>query len=316
MLPVKIHRLVISKPGNLILIFILISLFASSTKVLGIEDEVSHDYPLLFRFGVLNVLPSVNLKDAQVAIEMNFARQKKEAFPGSRVEMEILEDVSGAIAMFERKQLHSILLTSLDYLALREKVDIEPLFISSRTDEPLEAYVILTSKEIASIDQLARQPNRRIIVEDFGANSIGRAWLDTVLWEHDGRGSDSFFTSIRKADKPTQLLLPVFFGQAEACLVPESIFQTMRELNPQIGKRLKILMRSPGFVRTILCTSAGLNSELVEAIRSNAMNMADSTDGQQLMMIFQVQHQFPFKPDYLKASRRIYEQSREHRKVF
>lgn len=270
------------------------------------EQTVAANYPKLFRFGVLNVLPSVNHKDAQVVIEMNFVRQNRKQFPGIEAKLEVLSDVDSAAKMFQQKRLHGISLTAVDYLALKEKASIDPLFISSRRSEPLDAYVLLVKKGVASFDALLKLPRRRLMIENFGEKNIDQVWLDTVLWDHGKKESKVFFTEIRKADKPTRMVLPVFFGQAEACLVPESLYETMVELNPQIGRRLKVFMRSPEFVRSIHCTTSSLNAELVNAIKKNAIRMGDSVDGQQLMMIFQFKRHFPYEPRYMMETERIY----------
>lgn len=270
------------------------------------EGAVATDYPKVFRFGLLNVLPSLNHKDAQVVIEMNFLRQNREQFPGIEAKLEILSDVASAVKMFQQERLHGISLTGLDFLSLREKVPLDPLFIASRQDTPLEAYVLLALESVKSIDYLSNLRRRRLIMENFGESHIGQVWLDTVLWEQGHSESKTFFTSIRKVDKPTRMVLPVFFGQAEACLVPESVYATMAELNPQIGRRLKVLMRSPDFVRSIHCTVPSLSPVLVDAIKRNAINMAGSVDGRQFMMIFQLKRHFLYEADYMKETERIY----------
>ena len=270
------------------------------------DDRGADDYPKLFRFGVLNVLASVNQKDAQVAIEMNFVRRNQKEFPGMKAKLEILPDVEAAARMFRQKRLHGISLTGIDYLSLREQVPINPIFISSRLKTPLEAYVLLASKEIGGLSDIAQLPRRRLVLENLGERNVGQIWLDNVLWENGYEESKMFFSSIRKAEKPSRMVLPVFFGQAELCLVPESAYHAMAELNPQIGVHLKVLMRSPEFVRSIHCTTPSLNSRLVETIKRNAVTMAHTVDGQQLMLIFQFQRQFLFDPDYIKGTERIY----------
>jgi hypothetical protein len=270
-----------------------------------------NDYPKVFRFGVLNVLAGVNQKDAQVAIEMNFVRRNQKQFPGIKAKLEILPDVDIAAEMFRQKRLHGISLTGIDYFALIEQVEIDPIFISSRLNKPLESYVLLGSKDIRSFSDVARLSRRRLVLENLGEHNVGQIWLDNVLWENGYKESKFFFSTIRKADKPSRMVLPVFFGQAEVCLVPESAYHAMVELNPQIGVELKILMQSPEFVRSIHCTSPYLNPRLVDIIKRNAITMAHTVDGQQLMLIFQVQRHFLYDPDYIKGTERIYRKYKE-----
>jgi phosphonate transport system substrate-binding protein len=266
----------------------------------------------VFRFGVLGLLSGVNQKDAQVAIELNLMRDNRKEFPDLKVKVEIIPNISSAARLFDQRRLHGIVLTSSDYLVLKERTSmVTPLFISSRQEKLLEEYVLLVSNSVTSIDHLSALDRRRLVMESSGETNIGQLWLDTVLWEHGKSESKSFFSTIRKEIKAARMVLPVFFGQSEACLVPESVFRTMTDLNPQIGQKLKVLKRSPGFVHSVICTVENLDPKLVAAIKRNATNIPHSVGGRQLMMIFQYQNYCPFDSDYLEATEGIYQAHKE-----
>lgn len=289
----------------------LLSMVLIFQTVAAHQDVPAVDYPRLLRYGMLNLLDNVNQKDAQVVIEMKFVNRHRKQFPGIGAKLEILPDVATAASLFKQKRMHGISLTGIDYLALKELAPIVPLFISSRQDKPLEAYVLLVSKSVTSINQLAKLPKRRLVMENLGEAYIGQVWLDTVLWEHKHAESKSFFTNIRQANTLARIVLPVFFEQAEACLVPESAYETMAELNPQISQRLRVLIKSPDFVRAVHCAIDNLNPELVEAMKSNAINLPNTVDGQQLMTIFQIKRIFLFNQDYMKETERVFHLYRE-----
>lgn len=66
---------------------------------------------------------------------------------------------------------------------------------------------------------------------------LGPEWLDGLL-AAEGRGPmGSFFGPAAWETKFSQSVLPVFFGNAEACLTSRRGFETMGEMNPQVGKR-------------------------------------------------------------------------------
>jgi ABC-type phosphate/phosphonate transport system substrate-binding protein len=270
-------------------------------------EHPSTVFPKTFHFGVLGLLNGVNQKDARLVIELNLVRDNKEQFPDMKVHVDIVPDVATAARLFDRQQLHGIVLTSSDYLALKERSrGVTPLFISSHQERLLESYVLLVSKHVADIDQLSTLERRRLVMESAGETNIGQLWLDTILWEHGKGDSRSFFSNIRKEFKAARTVLPVFFGQAEACLVPESVFHAMAELNPQIAQRLKVLKRSPGFAGLVTCTLKNLDPKLVAAMKHNAFTLSDSVAGRQLQMIFQYRYHRLYAPQYLEATERIY----------
>jgi hypothetical protein len=257
------------------------------------------------RFGILNTLQGVNMHDARVALEMNIHRQSTSGLLDVEPKLEIIQDAAAAADLIRQKQLYGLILTGIDYILLREMVAARPLYVASAlTAFPVESYILLTSKEIdwAKLSVLAQ---RRLMVERYDRWDIGRIWLETELNQMQLPKSGTFFTSIQAADKPTHLVLPVFFGQAEACLVTQSTYQTMVELNPQLGRKLQVLMRSPGVIKSLFCVADDLDPRFVAETNRRLQAMHLTEDGQQLLMIFRFKRFFPFRAEDLEATERI-----------
>ena len=113
--------------------------------------------------------------------------------------------------------------------------------------------------------------------------NIGRMWLDTLLRERQLPVGDTYFTEETYAAKPARIILPIFFRKADACLVLESAYQAMVELNPQIGQQLTVLAKSPGFIRTIHCATELLSEQLIDRFVKESVNMENTVNGKQLM---------------------------------
>lgn len=262
-------------------------------------------YPEIASFGVLNTLNRVNIDDARVAIEMNLTRQAFYVRPGTKAKLEIIPDLATAAERIRQKKLHGLALSGIDIILLRKLVPTKPLYIASALpDSPVESYIVVTSKAVG-LDQLAAMAQRRLMVESQNQWDIGRIWLETVLHQKKLPNSDVFFTAVEAADRPTRLVLPVFFNQAEASLVPQSVYNTMVELNPQIGKRLHVILRSPGFIKSLISLADNLHPDFVDQVEHNLKNMHNTDDGRQLMMIFRHRRYFPFKPEYLIETERV-----------
>ena len=262
-------------------------------------------YPRIARFGILNTLHGVNIDDARVALEMNINRQSTLGIEKIGPKLEIIPDVATAASRIREKQLYGLNLTGIDYILLREMVAAEPLYVASALSaSPVESYIVLTKKKI-DWKKLSEMVQRRLMVEHHDQWDIGRIWLETELNQMQLPESKTFFTVISAAEKPTRLVLPVFFGQAEACLVTQSTYQTMVELNPQLGQKLRIIMRSPGVIKSLFCIADYLDPDFVAETKKRLHTMHLTEDGQQLLMIFRLKRFFPFRPQDLEATERI-----------
>jgi phosphonate transport system substrate-binding protein len=261
--------------------------------------------PRIARFGVLNTLQGVNIDDARVALEMNINRQSTTGILNVEPKLEIIPDVATAAHRIRQKQLYGLNLTGIDYILLREMVAAEPIYVASAlAASPVESYIVLTNNEI-DWEKLSAMAQRRLMVERYDQWDIGRIWLETELNQMQLPKSNTFFTAIQAADKPSRLVLPVFFGQAEACLVAQSTYQTMVELNSQLGQKLRILACSPGVVKSLFCVADDLDRHFVAETKKRLHNMHLSEDGQQLLMIFRLKRFFPFRPEDLEATEQI-----------
>jgi ABC-type nitrate/sulfonate/bicarbonate transport system substrate-binding protein len=254
---------------------------------------------------IANTVTGVNLEDARLAIEMITKKLSLAKYPYYRFSVDYYPDLASAAKALSNHRYHGITMTGLDYLSLRRSVDLKPLVVVSRLDQPVESFLLL-SRRNETLKTIANKHQRELMVEQGGSGEMGRIWLDTLLWSRNLPESRVFFTVVRQAEKPAGAVLPVFFRQADACVVAESAFTVLKELNPQIGRRLQVLRRSPGFVRVLMCATDMMDSKEAKIITDEAAGLDKSPEGQQLLTIIQMKHLFRFEPEYLNATTNLF----------
>ncbi|TFH29530.1 MAG: hypothetical protein E4G97_07095, partial [Deltaproteobacteria bacterium] len=121
-----------------------------------------------------------------------------------------------------------------------------------------------------------------------GSGSIATLWLDTLLAKQRLPSIDRFFESLKEEVKPQQVILPVFFQQADACLVGRTSFLTAVEMNPQIGKDLVVLETSPVFPIAVLCSRATMTKFQKEEFLRLSFRMTKSPTCRQILTLFKV----------------------------
>jgi hypothetical protein len=167
--------------------------------------------------------------------------------------------------------------------------------MAARSDV-LEEEMILLIRADGAADELGRFESGRLKILSGIYGDVGRIWLSTALMQEGFPECQVFFDSIEAVDKPSNAILPVFFGQAEACLVTRSSFTNAAELNPQIGRQLKILASSPGFVLHIMCFRREYETEHKNVIMETANLLEEDPTGNQILLLFNTKKLVEFDP--------------------
>jgi len=113
------------------------------------------------------------------------------------------------------------------------------------------------------------------------------AWLSTILDEGHLGPSEQFFGSVTTDVKVSRVVLPVFFGQTDACLASKHGFDTMCELNPQVAKDLTAIATSPVMVPLFYCFHKNYHSANREKFVKAMTGLRASAVGRQIATLFQ-----------------------------
>jgi phosphonate transport system substrate-binding protein len=81
--------------------------------------------------------------------------------------------------------------------------------------------------------------------------------------------------------------LPVFFRKAAVCLMTLKSFAAMQELNPQLGKQLRVLAQSPELMSSVFAFRADFQSPYREPMFQEMRRLSESPAGLQILMLLQ-----------------------------
>lgn len=122
-----------------------------------------------------------------------------------------------------------------------------------------------------------------------------------------------FFAPISLVSTPAQTILPVFFGQADACLVTRRAFLLASELNPQVAERLTVLFASPPLGGGVIAFRPGYPDADKQRLISLIVEFfSDDVRSRQLMTLFGRRMLVPFRPEYLESVKSLL---REHHEL-
>jgi ABC-type phosphate/phosphonate transport system substrate-binding protein len=128
---------------------------------------------------------------------------------------------------------------------------------------------------------------RSLLIHRTPSNCLAPAWLDTVLAEAAPGGFEKYFGGVAQFGKISKAVLPVYFGQADVCLVDLRAFQVMSELNPQLGREMRVVTKSERLIPSLVGFHRQCSAAKRSAFASAVLNLYRTPAGKQALTLFQ-----------------------------
>jgi ABC-type phosphate/phosphonate transport system substrate-binding protein len=193
-----------------------------------------------------------------------------------------------------------------EYLQLESRNQFQLGFIGVRNNSWAEQYVLLTHNA-NGFHNIADLKGKRLILHSGRRMGLATEWLNILLRDSNLTEASEFFGQIRTSTKISSAVLPAFFKQVEACLVTQSGFETMSEMNPQLGKQLTAIKVSPSLLPSLICVRGNLPLLHKEEIRQALLDLQIEASGQQVLALFSLDKLIPLTPSHIAGAIEIYD---------
>jgi phosphonate transport system substrate-binding protein len=278
----------ITKPSPPRLAFICVALLlvGSTAPKLSAEDpSPALDRPVVrFAFS-RNMFRDINENDARAAMKV-YATTIGEANQIDVRSGPTYLDGTNAIAVALRlRQFDIISLTAEEFLSLEDQGLDGPFLLSMANQSVTEEYVLLTRAD-SPLGTVADLPGHSLIISRDLRTLLAPLWLEVLCREHGLGPASQVFSQITSATKPSQAVLPVFFGKVDACVTTRSGWEVMGELNPQVKKQLRIVAMSGPLVPGMSCFRRDLPATFKDRVLEAARGSRDKPSFKQLMALF------------------------------
>jgi hypothetical protein len=269
----------------------------------------AQDRPGSFSLGLSeSVVGDVNMNDARAAMAVWISRLVQELGLVVRIAPEIFENASAFPARLRDGSLDAVALNLLEYQHMSSLLDDRQVTV------PVQArrleYVLLVNSN-AGFAKVADLKGRRLTLLASPSACVAPAWLWTLVHPLEPAGPRRFFGSITREARPAKVMLPVFFGQVEACVTTSESLATMSELNPQMGKRMKTLVVSPEIVDSLYGFRRGWDRRSRDRMSAALANIGSSASGRQVLTLFQINGLQARDTSYLDSALAILDQAEQ-----
>jgi len=255
-----------------------------------------------------NSFVEVNIKDAQTLASRltDYIVNKK----GGKSDTRIYTSLHGIEADLNSTNLDLVVLVASEYVKMKNRSLLEPVFLSARDNDIYEQLVLLVRKD--SGFRTIRELKGKVFINHRGQYAdLKNIWIETLVVKEGGRDIKKYFRFSKEVMKPSHAVLAVYFKQADFCVVTRNNFEVAAELNPQLHKDLFVLSESRPFAGGIIAIRKDYNSRNREIIMDSLEKLHKDVQGQQLLTIFHKNKLVPFRPEYLTSLETILKEYKE-----
>jgi len=261
----------------------VISRRISFALVAGAMAKLSAAGPLRLALSE-TLVTDVNMNDARAALLVWIRRICQEMDLPVEYKPDVFDTSAEILKRIRAGQVDAVAINIVEYRQVADSLDSSEVLIQE--DAAKRQYVLLV-KSNGGVGKLAELGGKKLIVQRSPTLCIAREWLTSILSADHLETRDEFFGSVLYEVKPAKVLLPVFFGQADACLTSRRAFEAMCELNPQVAKQLRILATSPEYAPTCYMFRKGYKDPSRERWVRALSGLQGSVKGRQLLTLFQ-----------------------------
>ena len=230
-----------------------------------------------------SVIGDVNLNDARAAMMVWVQRMTRQL--NVIVEPKLFDSTQEIVERTRKGQLDAVALNVVEYRLIADMLDSTQV-VTASGEAGMEQYLIL-ARQNSGFRQLGDLKGRHLCALKTPKMCVAPAWLTTILAEYHYGAAEQFFGSVTTDAKYSRVVLPVFFGQADACLTSRRGFDTMCELNPQVARELAVLATSPTVVVNFYMFRKNYQNAQREKLIGALSSLRNSPAGQQLATLFQ-----------------------------
>lgn len=249
--------------------------------------KANEDFPAFRLYFSTSMFRHLNENDAKAALKAYSQALLHDRGVTVSSEPQLL-DGAPALADALRQQTTEVacVLTS-EFLALDPKLQPDHLVLSVVKGSFTEQYVILVRRD-KNLREVRDLKGKHLIEFSHARTALAPAWLEKLLTDNAVTERPEVFLGRQDlTNKLSRAVLPVFFGQADACLVTQRGFATMVELNPQLGKTLMAVATSPEMVPAVGFIRADYEADKSQKVMELLLTVTRYPAGVQMMNLFE-----------------------------
>ena len=302
--PICLYKNYLSKKVSTIfisltfLIFFMSNISLPQSPVNDTDKDINY-----FQVGFsANIFKGVYLKDAtaaaKVLTELFLEKYKRtwEVKPH-----EVFTSIYELEKILKEQEFEVLVIHPSEYIQVEYLNLLEPIGVTLRDGSPYDSYHLLVHKD-SNLKKMQDLKGRTVLLSSRLGNKV-ELWIDYLLKKKKLARKEKYFSKLQFVDKPLATILPVFFKKEDACIVDESSYKTVFELNPQIGQELESIEISEPLAIALVVIRKNISDPQVKAdIKEAFLDLHRYEESRQYLTIFRIGKIVEYKEEYLKST--------------
>lgn len=258
----------------------------------------------VLRYGVsVTAFPDINPNDGLAASTVFGRAIAKATGDWSDTQASLFDDTESIVKAVNADALDITVLSTTEYLPIERQLKADPFLIYELAGSVFEEYVLLAREGVGSVADLAGK--RVSVFNSTTFRGLGETWLDVQLIEAGLAEGTRALSQMRVTKKRAQASIALFFGQVDAAVEPKSAFDTNVEMNPQMGRKLKVLARSQPLLPGVVCIRRSMAPNLRKRLVDTVVRMHEQTQYRQTFLVLRISKLVAFEPKDLATTRQL-----------
>lgn len=262
--------------------YLLITLHCCCCFSSAHAEEITSSDPVM-RLGIYYPPISDNVSRADVVVSFSLWVQEQANSVGVKAaDVMLFDSIEEMSQAFDTGIINIISAPPLSIALHFNRENLADGFYGIRAPGKLNSVLLLarTDKNINSIKDLR---GKRLIIPEH--HELAEIFLDTLTLKNYHIPYKKLFSSIDILKKDKRIVLDLFFDKADVALVNEGAFELMKELNPQLNEKIKIIANYPTKSKSYAYVNK--NYPFRQKIIDNYLSMTMSVRGRQFLSLYQ-----------------------------
>jgi hypothetical protein len=214
----------------------------------------------IIKLGILYEKLFTTSKEAKIGARV-WIKQMEKQYYGFKIELKFYNNEKKLMKDYKNKKIISIISdASLYYEHKKELDDLSgSKWIMSNTNNVFDKYYLIKNKNFDfSFNDLE---NKNFFFKD----EMSSVWFESIMLKN---GIEIKPSRLKKIEKPRKLIFNCFFNKNDLSIVSKDLYDSMVSLNPQIKKKIDIVIES----ESIFFKGIGFTRKNIEEYQTRIFN--------------------------------------------